>query len=375
MRLLLTNFHGGDGGGHTTYLLALARGLLARGHAVHLAVPAGSRLHREGQAIAGLRVHAQTYPNGLRGLPRWPAARRRLRALLQAHRIELVHVNGTADHRLAIAALRGLHPRPALVWTKHNSKPVRSLGHRLRARRTDRVLAVSAHTARQLAASPYGCCAIDTVPNGVDLQRFAPWPPEAARAARRQWVERDDALALGSNAGTADYKGWLDLVEALALLEPHERAQVRVLLAGKPPSAEASARVEALGLAAQVRFVGLLDDVRPFIAALDAGFVLSWDVETISFACREMMAMGKPVLVSDYAGLPENVEPGRDGWIVPVRDRGAIAAAIRAMLAQRERLAAMGAAARAHAEREFGLARFVELTEAAYRRALAAAAH
>ncbi|MCP2937459.1 hypothetical protein NK983_32675, partial [Salmonella enterica subsp. enterica serovar Typhimurium] len=83
----------------------------------------------------------------------------------------------------------------------------------------------------------------DTVANGVDLQRFAPWPPEAARAARRQWVEREDALALGSNAGTADYKGWLDLVEALARLEPHERAQVRVLLAGKPPSAEASARV------------------------------------------------------------------------------------------------------------------------------------
>ena len=46
MKILLTNFHEGDGGGHTTYLLALARGL-AVAHEVHLAVPVSSRLYRE----------------------------------------------------------------------------------------------------------------------------------------------------------------------------------------------------------------------------------------------------------------------------------------------------------------------------------------
>ena len=102
------------------------------------------------------------------------------------------------------------------------------------------------------------------------------------------------------------------------------------------------------------------------VACLDAGFVLSWDVETISFACREMMAMGKPVLVSDYAGLPENIREGRDGWVVPARDRGAIAAALHALWSTRDRLGSMGHEARAHAEACFGLEHFVDATEQAY---------
>ena len=146
---------------------------------------------------------------------------------------------------------------------------------------------------------------------------------------------------------------------------------MRALLAGRPPSPASLARIEALGLTDQVCFAGLLDDVRPMVAAVDAGFVLSWDVETISFACREMMAMGKPVLVSDYAGLPENIEPGTDGWITPVRDVPRIAAAIQTMLSQRAALPAMGAAARRHALAEFGIERFVDHTEAVYQRLLA----
>jgi L-malate glycosyltransferase len=145
-----------------------------------------------------------------------------------------------------------------------------------------------------------------------------------------------------------------------------------VLLCGKPLSSEQTARLEALGMRDRVHHAGMLDDVRPMIAAIDVGFVLSYAVETISFACREMMAMGKPVLVSDYAGLPENIEPGVDGWVVPVRDREAIAQAVTAMLADPARLADMGHRARTHAERDFGLDLFVSRTEAAYVRVLCA---
>lgn len=369
MKLLLTNFHAGDGGGHTTYLLALARGLVAR-HEVHIAAPAGSRLLREAAAIDGVRAHAQAFPNGLR---RWRARRRARRALiayLRAHAFDVVHVNGSADHRLVLSALRGLPRRPRVVLTKHNSKPMRGLGHWWRARATDLVIAVSAHTRRELEASAYARCRLATVHNGVDLQRYAPPDAAAAHAARARWSLPAQALVLGSNAGSAAYKGWMDLVEALALLPEDARGQVHLVVAGHPPPDDARRRIDALGLAAQVHFPGLLEDVRPAIAAFDAGFVLSYAVETISFACREMMAMARPALVSDYAGLPENVEAGVDGWIVPVRDRRAIADAVQRLLDRRDALPAMGLAARAHAEREFGLELFVERTEAAYREAL-----
>lgn len=366
MKLLYTNFHDGDGGGHTTYIATLARALSAR-HDVHVAAPARSRLLQEALAMPGVHAIAQEFPNGLRRLAARMRAQRSLAALLRANDFDVVHVNGSADHRLVLAAARGLARRPRIVLTKHNSKPVDSFGHWWRARATDQVIAVCDFTLRQLQASPYRRCRLATVHNGIDTAYFAPLSPERQREERRRWVDGDAALLIGSNAGTASYKGWLDLVEAVALLPQALRERLCVLVAGRPPTQEQNARVAELGLSERVRFPGLLADVRPLVAAIDVGFVLSHDVETISFACREMMAMGKPVLVSNYAGLPENIADGRDGWIVPVRDIDAIAQALQRMFDERERLPAMGIAARARAEAEFGLERFVSGTEAVYR--------
>jgi len=366
MKLLYTNFHTGDGGGHTTYIRALAAALAAR-HEVHVAAPPGSRLNREARTLPGVSVLDQPFPNGL---GKWQARRRaraKLAEYLRAQSFDVVHVNGSADHRLVLSAMPA--KRPALIWTK----PIRGMGAWLRARRTDQVIAVCDYTRRELLRTAYRRCRLDTVYNGVDIGHWSPWPVDLAGVERRRWNDGDDALLLlGSNAGTASYKGWMDLIEALALLPETIRQQVRVLLAGVPPRAEELARVAALGLSQQVVFPGVLSDPRPLVAAFDAGFVLSYDVETISFACREMMAMGKPVLLTDYAGLPENLEAGVDGWLVPVRDRAAIAAAVTNLLAQRDALPAMGAAARRHAERDFGLPLFVERTEAVYQRLIAA---
>lgn len=366
MKLLFTNFHDGDGGGHTTYILGLAQGL-ARRHEVTVATPPGSRLNREARTLPGVRVVDQPFPNGLGRLPERLRARRQLAEYLRRERFEIVHVNGSADHRLVMSAVRGVRPRPAIVLTKHNSKPMTGLGHAWRSRfGTDQVIAVCEFVRRQLEASPYARCRLATVFNGVDIGRFSPRDPNLAQRATWLAPPGDDPLLIGSNAGTASYKGWMDLIEALASLAPDERAQFRVVLAGGLPKAADVARIEALGVASQVHFTGRVNDVRPMVAALDAGFVLSWDVETISFACREMMAMAKPVLVSDYAGLPENIRQGEDGWVVPARDRVAIAQALRRLLAARTTLPAMGRAARAHAEAAFGMGRFVDATEAVY---------
>ena len=364
MKILLTNFHEGDGGGHTTYLMALARGLRDP-HEIQGAAPPSSRLYREAATVEGVRAVAQPFPNGLGKLAESLRARRQLRAHLRQHAFDIVHVNGSADHRLVLAALRGAENTPRIVLTKHNSKPIVGLGHRWRAKRTHLVLAVSDYTRRMLETSAYAGLPIVTVRNGVDTGYFHPWSTDAETTERARHAE-GATLLLGSNAGTADHKGWMDLIEAISTLDDDAKRQVRLLLCGKPLSAAQSARVGALRLRDRGRPLGMLYDVRAMMAAIDAGFVLSYAVETISFACREMMAMGKPVLISDYAGLPENIEPGADGWCVPVRDRAAIAQAVTGMLEDPTRLADMGRHAAAHAERGFGLEVFVSNTEAAY---------
>jgi glycosyltransferase involved in cell wall biosynthesis len=117
--------------------------------------------------------------------------------------------------------------------------------------------------------------------------------------------------------------------------------------------------------AGQVSFPGLIDDVRPLLAACDIGYVLSYQ-EALSFACRELMALGLPVLVTRVGGLPENLTDQREGWIVPPRSPELIKNVLQKILLQPEQLPQMGAQARRRAEREFGLTDFVKATLAIY---------
>ena len=374
MKILYTNFHAGDGGGHTTYLASLARALSPR-HQLFMAAPGGSRILRVVRQERIAEPVEIAFSSGLATLGRQWADLRTLRGLIREHAIDIVHANGARDHRVVMEAVAGLPKRPKLVFTKHNSKSSNTFGNAVRARwGTDRVIAVSEHTRQMLLDSPYRRCPIDVVRNGVDLQRFSPVAPADGAALRARWTLDPDALVLVSNAGTDGHKGWIDLARAIATLPEPLRGKVHMAVAGREPDPQLVAEVEQLGVAGQVHFAGLLEDIRPFVAGGDAGFVLSYDVETISFACREMMAMGKPVMVSDYAGLPENITHGHNGWIVPVRNVAAIAAQVVALYEQRQTLPAVGQAARAHAVEAFGLETFSALTEACYVAVLGGAA-
>lgn len=364
MKILYTNFHPRNGGGHVTYILNLVRSL-ANGHDVTVAVPGTSRLFRYAHTVPGVRVVDIRYP---RRVPAMLQERHKLRVLLAQSAFDIVHVNGSSDHMLVMMASLGLRNRPRIVFTKHNDHPSNSLGNAIRARfATNRVIAVSEYVAAQLRQSPYRRCGIAMIRHGVDTEYFTPSSPSLRDALRGRYFGPDwrGKLLLGSSGGTDYDKGWLDLLAGIALLPIDDRVQIKVMIAGDLPGPDKIQRVKDLGLTSQVVFPGLLDDVRPALAACDVGFVLSYR-EALSFACREVMSLGLPALVSNAGGLPENVIDGMDGWVVPVRDPQAIAQKLRFMLDHRDRVASMGDAARDKAVREFGLRKFVLATLAVY---------
>ncbi|MBV7484433.1 glycosyltransferase family 4 protein [Bordetella sp. BOR01] len=367
MNILYTNFHAGpDIGGHTIYVSRLAAGLSGKCR-IAVAVPATSALYALAGQIPGVTRHPQDYPSRIYKLP---AALRTMRALLKAGRFDVVHVNGSADHRLVIMATRFMKNKPRIVFTKHNNIPISRASATLRARcGTDHVIAVCKHVERAVRDSPYRACGISTVFNGVDTAYLSPADDAEAAAHRRALLgERAEGrIVLGSNAGTASYKSWLDIVRAVALLPAEVADRFHIALAGEPFSKSQQAELDASGMNGRVTHAGSLKDVRPFIAAIDVGFVLSTRVETISFACREMMAMGKPVIVTDYAGLPENIDPGRDGWVVPPAQPEALAELLGGMARGLYDLREMGRAARRKSLESFGLQRFLDSTAHVYR--------
>jgi glycosyltransferase involved in cell wall biosynthesis len=366
MKILYTNFHQGDGGGHTTYVMSLARMLRQRAQ-ITVAAPRSSRLLAEADALPGV----QSIDLEFKGRPfQQLSALRRLRALLRKEHFDVIHVNGSADHRLCMLATMGMGAkRPFIVYTQHTDRTANSLGVRMRAKwGTNRVICVCGHTFRRMKNSVFRNEDLRVVHNGVDTAQFRPASAQDAAQARAALLPAamQRRLVIGSNAGTASYKNWLDMVTAVSLLPDYLRDQVVIMIAGKQPDDEQRQRVTDLGMADQVVFTGLLEDVGPFLAALDVGFVLSSRLETISFACREMMASGKPVIVSKVGGLTENVTDGRNGWVVPPGSVSSVVKTVSEILKNRDLVAQMGIDARKTAQREFSLAQFVGRTEEVY---------
>lgn len=371
MRVLFTNFHRGNGGGHDTYVLNLLAGL-ASTHEVTVAAPRTSRLFRLASGRAGVKVAAVDFsPRGLRWLRElWTIWR-----IISLGRFDIIHVNGSADHKLIMLVRLVALRRPCIVYTKHNDHRSSSVGNWLRARLgTHHVIAVSDYVARKLRTSSYSRVPVTTVSHGIDIDHFAPPAPQEVNSLRARYFGAGAACTVFvSTAGTHQEKGWTDLVEAVAQLPAHLRCRIRVILAGEAPLPCMTRKVESLGLSDQVVFTGLLDDVRSTLAAGHAAFVLSRR-ETLSFACREAMALGLPVLVSDAGGLPENVNDGLDGWVVPCANISALRARLEQILSAPERLAEMGEAALSKSRACFSLDTFVAGTLAVYKAALDAAA-
>jgi glycosyltransferase involved in cell wall biosynthesis len=165
----------------------------------------------------------------------------------------------------------------------------------------------------------------------------------------------------------APEKGVDVLIEAMARLGPGAELEV----AGDGPE---RARLQALAAErapGRVRFHGrlpkdrLLDRVR---SAAVAAVPSRWH-ENQPMAVLEAFACGVPVVTTDLGGLPELVDPGRDGEIVGADEPEAMAGALKGLLADQDRALELGRTARIKAEHRFAPARHLEHLQALYRSA------
>lgn len=367
MNILFTNFHPNNGGGHTTYIYNLLRCLQDR-HTCHLAVPPTSRLYKFAGNLGKISLRAQSYP-------RQPIKSfsqvKDLRRYIKDNRIEVIHANGSLDHRYAVQACLGMSRRPRIVWTKHNTMAADSFGNKLRAMMTDRVISVSDYVSGILERSAYKKLPIDMIHHGVDTNYFSPVSADVRAETRAELCRSDhaDLVLIGSTGGTDHEKGWKEMVQAVAALPDELKKGCRVVVAGSKPKPEVMAWLQQLGMHDVVIFPGLLDDPRNMLGACDVGFVLSHE-EALSYACRESMSLGLPTIVSDAGGLPENVSDGQDGWIVPTKNVEALGNLLSSILPDKALMQSVGSKARQKAESKFTLQRFCEKTEATYYKAL-----
>jgi len=148
-----------------------------------------------------------------------------------------------------------------------------------------------------------------------------------------------------------EQKGQLLLVEAAARLSARGVAFELVLAGDGEMRAEIEQAIARQGLQKIVRITGWIgsDQVRSELLSARA-LVLPSFAEGLPVVIMESMALGRPVISTYIAGIPELVRDGVDGWLVPAGDVDAVADAMQACLAASpQALAAMGGAARARA--------------------------
>ena len=124
------------------------------------------------------------------------------------------------------------------------------------------------------------------------------------------------------------------------------------------------------GIAPRMHLLGFRSDASDILAAGDV-FVMPSLSEGLPLALIEAMATGLAIVASDVGGIPEVVARGREAVLVPAASPTALAAAIRALLDDPVRRAALGAAAQRRAHRDFSVAGMADAYEALYRGAAA----
>lgn len=335
--------------------------------AVRMAAAQRSRLHRV--AVFALRGGPLEEEAARAGVPVVVLGRGRIDRILSTtkhalrFRPNIVHAHNPTSLHYAVLARFVSGAR--VIMTNHGQGG--GAGRTPTAfeiRQTDAFVAVSRSVAAKTATLEGFRDRTVVIHNAVDAVA-----PARDRATMRAALGlRDECVGLAV-ASLSAVKGHAVLLDALTRL--HE-AGVRptVLLAGDGPERETlQQRVQALGLQDAIRFLGFRRDIPDLLVAADF-MVLPSMMEGLPLAILEGMSQGLPVIATDVGGIPELVENGRTGLLVPPQDPARLADAISQVCRDAALRQRLGAEARHAVESAFSYAEMLGKYEAVYRQAI-----
>jgi glycosyltransferase involved in cell wall biosynthesis len=162
-------------------------------------------------------------------------------------------------------------------------------------------------------------------------------------------------------------KGLLDLLNAWVAVRD-AIPDARLVIAGSGDIARTTELAREIGVADSVRITGWVEgDAKQALLRRAWVLALPSHAEALPMAVLEALAAGIPVVATRVGGIPAAVEEGRNGLLVPPRDRGALAGALIRVLSDAQLRKGMGAAARERAMAEFSADVAVPSLEAIWR--------
>jgi glycosyltransferase involved in cell wall biosynthesis len=295
-----------------------------------------------------------------------------LARIIRRVRPDVVHAHSSKAGAVA-RVTRLLRPRTPVLYTPHGyamagffrrvERTVYREAERGLGLLTSRVLAVCEAEAR-LARTVTAARRVRVVHNGVDVPAVAVGEPDervAALSSRGPVVCTICQLRPG--------KGVETLLDAWPTVVANEPGAQLAIAGDGALRGELEQRVEALGVADSVHFLGEHADPVAVVRAADVFVLASW-FEAFPYVILEAMALGLPIVASDVGGVAEAIEHGRSGLLVPARQTAALSAALTELIADAELRGRLGAAALQTVERRFSTESMVRGAIGVYAEAL-----
>lgn len=330
---------GGDVAGGQLVALTLARATRARGGEALFVSPARGPFtqlaEREGFGVAVADVGRLHRLGGALALRR--LLRREGVSLLHTHTLAAANALGRLAARAAgVPVVSHLHIESRF---RRATAPLLRTADNASARLCAALIAVSDDTRRAYERQGYPR-RIVVVHNGV-----APPAPSDGDVRTELGIPAEAPL-VGEVARLCDVKGQRELIAALAEVPDAHAVLVGAdLEQGGAYTLALEREAERVGVRDRVVFAGRRDDVPAILETLDVFALPSW-TEGLPLVVLEAMAHGRPVVATPVGGTPELVVDGETGLLVPPRDPGALADALRRLLgdsALRRRMGSAGA--------------------------------
>ncbi len=257
---------------------------------------------------------------------------------------------------------------PRVVLWMHNCDAIerrtswRRLSDRVLDRVTDAYFGVSQRQVGYLVDElGYPEHKIRVIPNGVDPAQY----DGTDHGPRGELGFGDQDLVVGILAALRPEKDHETFLEAAALIAAEVPAARFLVVGDGERRAHLEGAARRLGLADRVVFAGARQDVASLLRSMDV-FVLSSAVECFPMALLEAMASSVPAACTSVGGIPEIVEEGITGFLVPAKDPATLGDRVIHLLRSPELRRQMGAAARAHVVQSFTIRDSVREAERAF---------
>ncbi|HIE43243.1 MAG TPA: glycosyltransferase family 1 protein [Candidatus Omnitrophica bacterium] len=286
-------------------------------------------------AVEAKRVNIECFPFSIRNKCDVGAIFQ-LKKILKKGDFNIIHTHRSTDHWIAVETVKFFKSPCRLIRTRHSHIPVNRnwINNLLYKKFTDKIVTVAEVSRQQLIEyNGIDASKIATVHSSVFLDQFH--PDKKITGIRDELGLDKNTSIIGTVGKISLHKNYPLLLHAFKIVK-RSIQNVKLIIVGKGPLENKMKLLSReLDVEEDTYFLGERKDIPQIMATLDV-FVLASMVEGSPASLKEAMVSGKPVVATAVGGIPEIIEDGVSGILVPLGESARLASKIIRILKSQE---------------------------------------